>query len=341
MTTETPPFWHQPPGWQAWALSPVSWVYGRAAAWRMNHGALKPVSAPVLCVGNFTVGGSGKTPAAIALAKAAAAQGLKPGFLSRGHGGVVAKPHIIDPLHDSARHAGDEPMLLAEAAPVAVSPDRAAAAELLIGEGCDFLIMDDGFQSRKIAIDHALVVVDARRGVGNGHVIPGGPVRAPILTQMRHVSSLLVMGEGAAADGMIRRAARAGRPVFHARVEPLEPGRFADRKFVAFAGIGEPEKFYDTLEKTGAWISATRNFADHHSFTDEDLTELNALAAAHDATLVTTAKDAVRLRDGNALARETRERTEVLEIATRFDDASAPGRIIADTLERYRARSLR
>ena len=110
---------------------------------------------------------------------------LSPGFLSRGFGGNFPVPHVVDLHHDSARHVGDEPLLLAEHAPVAVTPDRAAGAKLLASRGCDFLIMDDGFQSARIHMDYALLVVDGRRGVGNGHVIPGGPVRAPLVHQMR------------------------------------------------------------------------------------------------------------------------------------------------------------
>lgn len=338
MSGEAPPFWWRKPGWQAAVLWPASFLYGRVAGWRMDMARPPYAPLPVLCVGNFTVGGSGKTPVAIAMARAALAAGRKPGFLSRGHGGSHARPHLVDPAHDTARHVGDEPLLLAAHAPVAVTRDRKAGAALLRETGCDFLIMDDGFQSRRIHFDYSLLVVDSRRGLGNGHIIPGGPVRAPVVTQLRQASALLVIGDGDAASRLVRVAARAARPVFHAHVQPREAVRFAGRKFVAFAGIGEPEKFYDTVEACAGYVAASRNFADHHFYTDDDLQELQALAASNGARLITTAKDAARLTGGTPLAKAFREQIEVLEVETVFDSPDAPARIIRQTLEAFRAR---
>jgi tetraacyldisaccharide 4'-kinase len=178
MTSEAPPFWWEPADWRAFLLSPFSGVYAAVAANRIKNAPREKMAVPVLCVGNFTVGGSGKTPVAIALAAKAKATGLRPGFLSRGYGGSFDKPQLVDAGRDSARHVGDEPLLLARHAPVAVARDRAAAARLLIDKGCDFLVMDDGFQSARIHFDYGLIVIDALRGTGNGHVIPGGPLRA-------------------------------------------------------------------------------------------------------------------------------------------------------------------
>src|SRR5690606_21207089 len=144
-----------------------------------------------------------KTPIAIALARRARRMDLRPGFLSRGHGGSFAEPHIVDARHDSARHVGDEPLLLARHAPVVVTRNRAAGARLLLEEhGCNLIIMDDGFQSAHIHIDYALLVVDARFGLGNGHVIPGGPLRARLYDQLLFTDAVLRMGEGPAADAL-------------------------------------------------------------------------------------------------------------------------------------------
>jgi tetraacyldisaccharide 4'-kinase len=213
MISEAPPFWWQEADWRAWALYPLSALYAMAARHRLETGSRHQVSAPVLCVGNFTVGGSGKTPVAIALAKAALERKLRVGFLSRGYGGAIDAPHLVDAEADIARHVGDEPLTLARIAPTVVTPDRLAGAELLITHGCDFIIMDDGFQSARIHIDYALVVVDAVRGIGNGHTIPGGPMRARLVDQMRHADAIVKLGEGSGADTVIRQAARAGRPV--------------------------------------------------------------------------------------------------------------------------------
>jgi tetraacyldisaccharide 4'-kinase len=337
MASEAPPFWWQKPDWRAYALSPVSALYGFVASRRMAAARREKVGLPVLCIGNFTVGGTGKTPVAIALARQAKRMRLKPGILSRGHGGSFAEPHIVDPKHDSAKHVGDEPLLLAEHAPVAVTPNRAAGARLLIEEGCDFLIMDDGFQSARIHIDYALLVVDARYGLGNGHVIPGGPMRAPLLDQLRFADALLKMGPGSGGDEVVRAAARAGKPVFEAATRPKDGGRLSGKRFLAFAGIGHPEKFFDTVAEAGGVVALTRAFPDHHFYSEDELQELAATARAGQLRLVTTAKDAARLRNGGASA-DFLKRLDVLEIETVFDLEHAPERIIDETLAAWRQR---
>lgn len=341
MISDAPPFWWERPDWRAAALYPASALYGFIASRRMETAPRERMDVPVLCVGNLTVGGAGKTPVAIALAGAAAAEGHRPGFLSRGHGGNSRRARLVDAAHDSARNVGDEPLLLAGHAPVAVTPDRAAGAKLLIETGCDFLIMDDGFQSARIHPDYALLVVDAHRGIGNGHVIPGGPMRAPLIAQLRHADAVLKMGEGNAADAVIRMAARAGKPVLHAKAVPQNRDGLTGRRFLAFAGIGNPEKFLETVAQAGGWVTMSRAFKDHHPYADEELTELSAAARLAGLELVTTAKDAVRLRHGSATARAFAEQLHVLEIETLFEPESVPLRIVAQTVEAWRQRRLR
>lgn len=334
MASEAPPFWWEKPDWRARALWPASLIYGAIAARRMRTAPRVPVSAPVLCVGNFTVGGTGKTPTAIALAKAAKARDLRPGFLSRGHGGSFSQPKVVDVHHDSAKHVGDEPLLLAEHAPVAVSPNRAASAKLLIEQGCTFLIMDDGFQSARIGIDFALAVIDARHGVGNRFVIPAGPLRAPLLEQLRHADGLLSMGKGDAANEAVRIAARAGKPIFEAHTRATNADKVQGRRYLAFAGIGHPERFFDTATASGAHLSLTRSFGDHHVYLPDELTELESTARKADLLLLTTAKDAARLRQMK-LQPAFMARLHVLEIETVFDPASSADRIIGETLAKW------
>jgi tetraacyldisaccharide 4'-kinase len=336
MASEAPPFWWKKPDWRAYTLSPFSALYGLVAGRRMVTAKRERFDLPVLCVGNFTVGGSGKTPVAIALADEAKRMGLSPGFLSRGHGGSFGQPHIVDTHHDTAKYVGDEPLLLAEHAPVAVTPSRAAGAKLLVEQGCDFLIMDDGFQSAHIHIDYALLVVDARYGVGNGHVIPGGPLRAPLVSQLRFADAVLKMGEGTAADAIVRKASRAGKAVYEAVARSRNELSFAGRRFLAFAGIGHPEKFYDTLRRAGGLVEMTRSFGDHHVYEEDELNELLATAKADGLELVTTAKDAVRLRHGAPQA--FLDRLKVLEIDAVFELNHAPRLIIQETLEIWRRR---
>lgn len=341
MVSEAPPFWWRPDaGMPALLLAPVSAAYAAIARRRLLTARREKVDAPVLCVGNLTVGGSGKTPVAIALAGAARAMGRHPGFLTRGHGGSIAGPHMVDAAHDGARHVGDEPLLLARAAPTAIAVDRAAGAARLIAEGCDFLIMDDGFQSARIHMDYALIVVDARRGVGNGRVVPAGPLRARVPDQIPYVDAMLSVGEGSAAAGVVRAAARAGRPVHIARLRAFPPEGLAGRHCLAFAGIGDPGKFFDTVEAAGGEIGLARRFPDHHDYREDDAQDLLASAAARELTLVTTAKDAVRLAHGGPKMRELHEKALVIEVEIEFElEGTAPA-IVAHTLEAWRRRRI-
>ncbi len=168
-------------------------------------------------------------------------------------------------------------------------------------------------------------MIDARRGLGNGHVIPGGPMRAPLLDQLRLADAILKMGEGNAADLVIRRAARAGKPIFEAVARPREPGGIAGKRLLAFAGIGNPDKFYATVAEAGGTVALTRSFGDHHFYSDDELIDLAATARSAELEIVTTAKDAARLRHGSAAAQSLLERAHVLEIDTLFEPRHGSG----------------
>lgn len=338
MTSEAPPFWWERPDWRARSLFPVSAIYGAVAGYRMRVAPRERSDVPVLCIGNFTVGGTGKTPAAIAFAKAARSLQLLPGFVSRGYGGNLFQPHVVDPHHDSAKRVGDEALLLAEHGPVAVSPNRAAGVKLLTEQGCDIIIMDDGFQSAKIHIDYALLVIDASRGLGNGHMIPGGPLRAPLIQQLRHADGILKMGSGEAADHVVRLAARANKPVFVAATRPFN-GRMDGRRFLAFAGIGNPGRFFQTVRDLGGEIVRTREFSDHHVFSEDDMDDLSALAAKEGLELITTEKDAVRLRHGSKHETAFLAMLEVVRIETVFEIERTPVTVIEETLAAWRKRN--
>lgn len=341
MVSEAPPFWWTRADWRAWSLWPISGLYAAVAGKRMVSARREKFDVPVLCVGNLTVGGSGKTPIAIALACQARAMGLTPGILSRGHGGTVSgEAHLVDIVNDVARHVGDEPLLLARAATVAVTADRAAGARALIAQDCNFLIMDDGFQSARIHMDYALIVVDARRGIGNGHVIPGGPLRARMVDQMRHVDAVLKVGNGSAADIVVRQAAKAGRAFFEASVRPTAPDGISGQRCLAFAGIGEPEKFFDTVRAVGGDVVVARSFGDHHFYSGFDAQELIDTAEAQGLQLVTTAKDAVRLDHAEGALSALRQRVKVIEIEAEFQVAGAPRAIIEHTMHAWRRRRI-
>ncbi len=341
MASEAPPFWWEAADWRAWSLSPLSALYGLVAGYRMASAKRAKVDVPVLCVGNFTVGGEGKTPVSIALAKQAKKLGRKPGFLTRGHGGSMATAHLVDAKKDLSRHVGDEPLLLARHAPTLVAPDRLTGARELIGLGCDFIIMDDGFQSARLHMDYAVMVVDARRGLGNGHVIPGGPLRARLIDQLRYADALLTMGEGSAADHVVRKASRAGRPVFHARLKPRGVRAIKGGRFLAFAGIGNPKKFFDSVAQAGGAVVEGKSFPDHHPYDDDDARDLIAAAEKGELQLITTEKDLVRLRGGSEALSALAEHCRVLQVEAQFDAPDMPVTIIESTIEAWRERILK
>jgi tetraacyldisaccharide 4'-kinase len=265
---------------------------------------------------------------------------FKPGILSRGYGGGAGHARLVDPAHDLARHVGDEPLLLARHAPVAVTRNRAAGARLLIEKGCDFLILDDGFQSARVHFDYALIVVDARRGVGNGHTMPGGPLRARLVDQMPYADAVLAVGDGNGADPIVRMAARAGKPVFSARQRPLAGSGIAGKRVLAFAGIGDPAKFFATVEEAGGEVAMKRAFADHHFYASDELADLAATAARRGLELATTAKDAARIMDGSEAAKKFLENLHVVEIDMVFDPDTIPRQIIGAALAAWRERRL-
>lgn len=338
--SEAPPFWYGEPGLRSRLLWPASVIYGAIARRRMDRAAPASVNAPVLCIGNLTVGGAGKTPVAIALALAARDRGYRPGIVSRGYGGGHVRPHRVDLEADTARSVGDEALLLARAAPTAVGVNRARSAQTLIDGGVDFIIMDDGFQSRSLHMDYALIALDARRGIGNGGVIPAGPLRAPLRDQMRLMDAVLRIGDADAGDRVVRAAARAGKPVMQARLEPADMHAVAGRRLLAYCGIGDPGKFYETLRNHGCMPAATRSFGDHHIFTEADARALLAKAEADGLELVTTEKDHVRLshRDGPLAA--LRRRTHVVPVSVVFDAGSDADAILAATAQGYHHRRI-
>jgi tetraacyldisaccharide 4'-kinase len=294
-----PAFWFAgKPDWRARALWPLGALYGAVTARRMGGQGAR-VGVPVICVGNFVAGGAGKTPTALAIAALLREMGEAPAFLSRGYGGTAGKdaPLLVDPAHHDAALVGDEPLLLARAAPTIVAADRPAGALAARLAGASVIIMDDGLQNRSLHQDVRFAVVDGATGVGNGFCVPAGPLRAPLATQTPHVTAVVLIGEGEAGERVADAAARAGKPVLRARLTPdADQARaLAGRDVVAFAGIGRPEKFFATLREIGARIVAAHAFGDHHPYAREEIAGLQAEAEARGAMLLTTEKDMARL----------------------------------------------
>ncbi|ORE91136.1 tetraacyldisaccharide 4'-kinase [Aurantimonas sp. 22II-16-19i] len=346
MAGRAPSFWWQPRSTRSRLLEPLAMAYGAAARRNLLHGERAAFDVPVLCIGNFTAGGGGKTPTALALGRAALALGRRPGYVSRGHGRRRRDPLIVEPDHHTVRDVGDEPLLLARVAPTAVAANRAAALRLLLDQrDVDFVIMDDGFQSQRLLIDYTLIALDARRGIGNGRVIPAGPLRAPLIDQVRAADALLVIGAGDGQSegpgGPVRMMARAGRAIHAARLVPKSRQILFGERLLAFAGIADPNKFYASLEELGAEVAVRRDFPDHHVFTDDELYELTEIAARQTLILATTAKDAVRLATGSEAARKFAKGCAVLDVALEFASPFHAQRIVTETLAGFERRRWR
>ncbi|MFC0246037.1 tetraacyldisaccharide 4'-kinase [Falsochrobactrum ovis] len=338
MVGDAPPFWWEKPDWRARLLTPLAGIYGAVSRRRLVKSVPPKVAAPVLCIGNFTVGGAGKTPTAIAISKAALKHGLKPGIVSRGYGGKYKGLHLVDPENDTAHYVGDEPLLLARHAPVVLSANRYRAASHLIEQGCNFIVMDDGFQSARLHMDFALLVVDSMRGIGNGRVIPAGPLRAPLIDQLRKTDALLRIGSGGEADFVLRQASRAGRPTYDAQLIPSSAKLIAGQKWLAFAGIGNPEKFFASVRQAGGKIVDTCIFRDHHLYLLDEIKALVSQAERGNLGLITTAKDYVRIATMPGLPETVLDRITVLDVELEFDRKEAVDLIIKTTIERYRSR---
>jgi tetraacyldisaccharide 4'-kinase len=283
-----PEFWSRA-GLVADLLAPLGWAYGAVATARRRVAHPQRLGVPVICVGNVTAGGAGKTPVVLSLAALLRARGRAPHILSRGYGGSLRGPSRVDPAKHSARDVGDEPLLLAAAAPTWIGADRLASARAAIAAGADILLLDDGFQNPSLAYDLSLIVIDGGYGFGNGRVMPAGPLREPVAAAVERASAAVVIGASA------RHIALGALPVLGAQLVPLAADDLKAARVLAFAGIGRPEKFFATLREFGANLIETRAFPDHHAFAGFELTSLETLARTNRASLVTTEKDWVRL----------------------------------------------
>ncbi len=306
-----PAFWLRPPGILAWLLAPLGRIAAAITARRLARpGWRAPV--PVICCGNVTTGGSGKTTLALDLGQRLAGRGISVHFLLRGYGGRVRGVHRVAG-DDPVSLVGDEARLLAQVAPTWVSADREAGARAAVAAGAQAIVMDDGLQNPGLIKDLSLLVIDGGAGFGNGKVLPAGPLREPVAAGAARCQAAVLIGAdttGAAA------ALPPGMAVLRARlVAGAEAAALTGRRVLGFAGIGRPEKFFATLAELGAEVVGRRAFPDHHPFTAAELAAVLAEAARLDAVAVTTAKDAVRL------PRELRARIHVVGVTLAWENA--------------------
>lgn len=308
-------------------LAPIGALWGMVAEYRYRSKRPYRPALPVICVGNFTAGGTGKTPIAIAIASMLKEMGETPAFLSRGYGGRVAGPHWVDPSTDKASDVGDEPLLLARMGPVMIARDRPAGAQAieLRSPKITAIIMDDGLQNGSLAKDLSLAVLDASRGIGNGRVIPAGPLRSNLEQQLERVDLVVsngFSGSRRSLDTLLGRAIKPGIDVVRAATKPAaDVGWLRGTRILAFTGIGSPQRFLAMLSSLGAEVAHSAIFPDHHEFQPPDAERLLRTARSLDAMLVTTEKDHVRMASSEAAIRELFLHSRVVPIVVEFDAA--------------------
>ena len=299
-------------------LAPISWIYGLVATVRWRYGTPYRAERPIVCIGNLVTGGAGKTPVALAVADFYLVKGLSPHFLTRGYGGRLAGPIQVNLQTHGAEDVGDEALLLARKAPTWVSRRRAAGAKAAIAAGADIIVMDDGFQNPGLHKDLSVVVIDGGYGVGNGRVMPAGPLREFLKDGLSRMDAMVILGQNRAFKLTTKM------PTIDAFLVPEATSLLPDsRPVVAFSGIGRPQKFFDMLSEMGFEIAVAKPFTDHHTYSDVEVSALKSLASENGARLVTTEKDLVRLDLANA------EGIEVVKVTVEWGDSAGIERILS------------
>ena len=313
-----PKFWRPQPSGMAFILSlllaPVGLLYALIVTIRLALSRPKPTGSILICIGNAVVGGTGKTPVCLALGNHAKKEGINIHYLTRGYGGALEGPVLVDPNRHTANDVGDEALLLATVAPTWVAKSRGDGAARAAAEGAELIVMDDGLQNPSVRKTYTLLVVDGSFGFGNGLPIPAGPLREFRGCALARSDRCLIVGED-------RNSVVAGieekLPVSRLELRPVDDlSSLAGMNLVAFAGIGHPEKFFDTLRKAGLAVQETAGFSDHHVYNEAELALLQRLAERHQAVLVTTTKDFVRLPD------DFKAKVRTIEVEPCFTDGS-------------------
>lgn len=316
---KTPRFW-QSRSITSTALLSASLLYRLGASLDRKFTKAQHALLPVISIGNVTAGGAGKTPATLALIPLLQALGHTPHILTRGYKGATLTAHRVQQTDDAAM-VGDEALLLAQAAPTWVGRDRLASAQAAASNGATILLCDDALQHHALHKDISFLVIDGPYGIGNGRILPAGPLREPLASAITRCNAVILIGNDAQ-----QRTSQLPLPVFTASLKPTGDTAFLKQgNWLAFAGIGRPEKFYSTLRALGSNLVATRDFPDHHAYSDADIIQLQALATRSNATLITTEKDAVKLP---ASARST---IHVLPVGLVFDEPQAIAALLTAT----------
>ncbi len=308
----TPDFWHKNCA-AAYAFAPLGWAFAAIGKFRRSMASPYRAPIPVICVGNVVAGGAGKTPICLWLGQYWRKAGKSVCFLSYGYGGIYEGPLEVNPHIHQALQVGDEGLLLSRTASTIIGHDRRGAAKLAVESGTDIIVMDDGFQNPFLYKDLSLLVLDGEYGLGNGRIIPAGPLRENIKDAMQRADAVVLYGED--RHGLLRHVP-GNKPILRAGLEPDSDqiNNLRGKKLIAFAGLGRPQKFFAMLRGQGLDVIAAHSFPDHHLYHDSDLLLLQEQAEKENAVLVTTAKDAVRFDP------QSREKLAVVNVDVVWQD---------------------
>ncbi|TAN54841.1 MAG: tetraacyldisaccharide 4'-kinase, partial [Rhodospirillales bacterium] len=313
----------------AFLLAPLGFLYAAGGRYIRSRATPFRASVPVICVGNLVAGGAGKTPVVQALVGELQSMGLNPHVLLRGYGGRETGPLRVHPLRHTFQDVGDEALLHAALAPAWVARDRAKGAQAAIEAGADIVVMDDGFQNSDLYQDLPLIVIDGETGLGNGRVIPAGPLRESLQDGLSRAKAILLIGED--KTGIQSRLGTL--PVFKARIVAVPKASLKNIRLLAFAGIGRPQKFFDTLTGMGAELTATRSFPDHHPYSASEIEALLTEAVQQNAKPITTAKDHVRIPPA------FKDKVDVLPVSLSWESRNGAATLVEMALSSFRSRA--
>ena len=291
---QTPKFWDKKDSKLGKILAPFGAVYAWTVAHRLAHKHPYQAKMPVICVGNISVGGTGKTPVCLALMKLFQEHEQKPWFLNHGYR-AIQQSVLVDRKTHSALDVGDEALLLSEIAPTIVDSARARGAQLAEKWGAPLLIMDDGFQNPSLVKTFSFIVVDGTKGFGNERVLPAGPLREPILKGLKRADALILVGQDNWGVQNYLKQNKVDLPVLTGKFIPEKSDldKLKGKNVYAFAGLGNPQKFFDMLSSEGVQIVQKQFFPDHYFYTRFDIEDLKKKAKG--AVLATTSKDWVKI----------------------------------------------
>ncbi|MDC0880502.1 tetraacyldisaccharide 4'-kinase [Hellea sp.] len=332
---KAPEFWNHKSGRESapvirTILSPIGWIYGKFVSKSINNSIEYDSGVPVICVGNATLGGTGKTPVTIYILKSLRRLGLNAVGLTRGYGGQEKGPILLNDKHTSI-DVGDEPLLLAEHAPVWVSAGRDDGAKAAVSNGASIIIMDDGHQNQLLKKSLSLLVVDAEIGFGNGKIFPAGPLRENLNESLKRSDAIILMkpNKDYKPDSFLLRQLR-DKVLIHAYLKPTSI--LPKGKLYAFSGIGRPNKFFDSLRNYGGNIIEAISYSNHYQYKDIDIENLFVLASEYGASLITTEKDYVRLPKGY------RKGVHKWPVSVHFEDELTLRRLLHPFIKLHRKR---